>query len=146
MLGVGAPQQATFFMSFIMIQALAVGMGLLRVVPLIIYLIKNKLAGTERAKYRLWAKQTNMFGTSLANHTITILLGLCFCNLSPLIAPFCLLYFTLAGLAVRYQLIYVYSHPYEAAGRMWFNCFNQVRGCCVGGCVCALSFGRCLFV
>ena len=42
LIGISAPQQATFVMSFIMIQALAVGMGLLRLVPLVIDLIKNK--------------------------------------------------------------------------------------------------------
>lgn len=103
------------------LQALAVGLGLLRIIPLVIFIIRSKLAGTERAKYRVWAKQTLTFGTYVATHTMTILLGLCFCCLSPLIAPFCLLYFTLAILAQKYQLVYVFSHPYEACGRLWIS-------------------------
>jgi len=77
-------------------QALAVGMGLLRLVPLILFFVFYKLAGTERARYRLWAKQPFMMGPNVANHTIIMLLGLAFCCLAPLIAPFALLYFTLA--------------------------------------------------
>lgn len=96
-------------------------MGLLRLIPLIIYFIKDKLAGTERAKYRLWAKQTFSFGSNVANHTIILLLGLAFTCLAPLIAPFCLLYFTLALMAQKYQLLYVVTLPYQAAGRMWID-------------------------
>jgi hypothetical protein len=87
---------ALFAVDFLYVQALAVGMGLLRLVPLILFFIFYKLAGTERAKYRLWAKQPFVFGANVANHTIIMLLGLAFCCLAPLIAPFVLLYFTLA--------------------------------------------------
>jgi hypothetical protein len=38
---------------------------------------------------------------------------------TPLIAPFCLLYFALAFVSQKYTMIYVLSHDYEASGRMW---------------------------
>jgi len=126
LLGVSAAQQASFFMSFIMIKALGLGMQLLRIVPLIIYLLKAKLAGTEKAKYRLWAKQYFTFGAQVANHTIIALLGLSYCCLAPLVAPFCLLYFALAVMSQKYQLVYVSTIQYDATGRMWLNCFNQI--------------------
>lgn len=50
LLGVAAPQQASFFMTYVMVGACAHGFGLLRPIGLIIYLIKDKLAGTEKAK------------------------------------------------------------------------------------------------
>lgn len=125
-LGVAAAQTSSFFMSYIMINALAVGMGLLRLVPLILFFVFYKLAGTDRARYRLWAKQPFMFGTNVANHTIIMLLGLAFCCLAPLIAPFALLYFTLALLAQKYQLLYVVTLAYDASGRMWKNVFTQI--------------------
>jgi formate hydrogenlyase subunit 3/multisubunit Na+/H+ antiporter MnhD subunit len=106
-------------------QACAIGGGLLRLVGLILFFVFFKLAGTERARYRLWAKQNYEFGTNVANHTMVLLLGLSFTVLAPLIAPFCLLYFSLALLAQKYQLIYVVTLPYQAAGRMWMN----VSGC-----------------
>lgn len=36
---------------------------------------------------------------------MVVLLGLAYCCVTPLIAPFCLLYFLLASLAQKYQLI-----------------------------------------
>ena len=36
---------------------------------------------------------------------MVVLLGLSYCVVAPLIAPFCLLYFLLATLAQKYQLI-----------------------------------------
>ncbi|WIA16520.1 hypothetical protein OEZ85_013198 [Tetradesmus obliquus] len=126
LLGVGAAQTSSFYMSYILINACAIGGGLLRLVGLILFFVFMKLAGTERARYRLWAKQNYEFGTNVANHTMVLLLGLAFTVLAPLIAPFCLLYFSLALLAQKYQLVYVVTLPYQAAGRMWMNCFNQI--------------------
>lgn len=126
LLGVAAPQQATFFMSFILVNACGAGMALLKLVGLIIFLIRSKIAGTEKARYRLWARQEFLFGPYTAFHTITVLLGLSFCILSPLIAPFCLLYFTLSLLVQKYQMVYVLRKPYEANGRMWLTLFHQI--------------------
>jgi len=92
-------------------------------------------------RYRLWAKQQHTWGTYTADHTMTIFLGLAFCCISPLITPFCLLYFALAAMAQRYQLLYVLAAPYQAAGRMWMNVGGRVfpfgvgvEGGGVGGC------------
>ena len=109
-------------------------MQLLRIVPLIIYLLKAKLAGTEKAKYRLWAKQYFTFGAQVANHTIIALLGLSYCCLAPLVAPFCLLYFALAVMSQKYQLVYVSTIQYDATGRMWLNV-----SCGFGWCSCCCS-------
>jgi hypothetical protein len=123
MLGVSIPQQASFFMSFIAIGAAAAGGALLRIVGLIIFIIKLKLFGTERARYGAWnpKAQAALYGTALPNHTIVILLGLTFCCVSPLIAPFCLLYFSTALLAHKYMQSWVVTHPYEAQGQIWTN-------------------------
>ena len=59
----------------------------------------------KKHRYRLWAKQQHTFGTYVANHSMVVLLGLSYCVVAPLIAPFCLLYFLLATLAQKYQLI-----------------------------------------
>eukprot|EP00882_Tetradesmus_deserticola_P001118 GHRQ01001211.1.p1 GENE.GHRQ01001211.1~~GHRQ01001211.1.p1 ORF type:complete len:784 (+),score=334.19 GHRQ01001211.1:817-3168(+) len=126
LLGVGAAQTSSFYMSYILIQACGLGGDMLRLVGLVLFFVFMKLAGTEKARYRLWAKQNYEFGKNVANHTMVLLLGLAFTVLAPLIAPFCLLYFSLALLAQKYQLIYVVTLPYQAAGRMWMNCFNQI--------------------
>jgi hypothetical protein len=104
-----------------LLQALGLGLKFLRVVLVILYLLKARFAGTERAKYRLWAKQEFSFGTAVADHTIIALLGLAYCCLAPLVAPFCWLYFALALLTQKYQLLYVMTVQYDATGRMWMN-------------------------
>jgi hypothetical protein len=123
MLGVSIPQQASFFMSFIAIGAAAAGGSLLRIVGLVIFLLKIKLFGTERARYAAWKPQAQraLYGAMLPNHTIVILLGLVFCCVSPLIAPFCLLYFSSALLAHKYLQTWVVTHPYESQGMIWTN-------------------------
>jgi hypothetical protein len=123
MLGVSIPQQASFFMSFIAIGAAAAGGALLRIVGLVIFMIKLKLFGTERARYAAWnpKAQSAMYGAALPNHTMVILLGLTFCCVAPLIAPFCLLYFSTALLVHKYAQTWVVTHPYEAQGQIWTN-------------------------
>ncbi len=58
LLGAAAPQTATFFLTFITLRALlTVPLSLLRLVPLVVYAVKSKLAATERARARLWRNQ-----------------------------------------------------------------------------------------
>ncbi len=58
LLGAAAPQTATFFLTFITLRALlTVPLTLIRLIPLIVYTIKSKLAATERARERLWRNQ-----------------------------------------------------------------------------------------
>ncbi len=52
MLGVGAPQQGSFFITFIMLMTCKYGFLLLCPRPLFIFFCRRQLAETERAKYR----------------------------------------------------------------------------------------------
>jgi hypothetical protein len=85
---------------------------------------------TPRQRQRLWAEQQQLLGYVLPLHTLVLLLGLVFCVASPLIAPVTLLYFVSASVAQRYQWIYIYRHPYEGAGTLWRQVFNQVGVWC----------------
>jgi hypothetical protein len=59
-----------------------------------------------------------------------ILFGLVFCCVTPLIAPVALVYFVVVYTLEKHNLVYVWTHDYEAAGRMYPLLFSQV---CVGG-------------
>lgn len=105
MLGTGAPQTATFFITFVLVNALiSKPVGLLRVVPLIIYALRYRFAATDRARRKLWQDQQALFGAGLTDHTIILLLGLAFAVINPLILPFVLLYFAIASLTERFQV------------------------------------------
>eukprot|EP01025_Chloroclados_australasicus_P018159 TRINITY_DN1940_c0_g1_i1.p1 TRINITY_DN1940_c0_g1~~TRINITY_DN1940_c0_g1_i1.p1 ORF type:complete len:953 (-),score=103.81 TRINITY_DN1940_c0_g1_i1:1934-4792(-) len=123
----GVPQNATYFMTYIVLLGLASKpISFLRLPGLVIYWVLSKLAATERAKNRLWQEQTMLYGPEIPEHTITILIGLCFCCVQPLIAPICLLYFVSATIISRYQLVYVYREKFQSGGRMWPICFDQI--------------------
>ena len=46
-----------------------------------------------------------MFGMYVSNHSMVILLGLAYCCITPLIAPFCLVYFLMAYMTQKYQCL-----------------------------------------
>jgi hypothetical protein len=51
---------------------------MLRAVGLVVFWILSALAGTPRAKLRVWSKQYIKFGDQVADHTMAIMLGLVF--------------------------------------------------------------------
>ena len=58
LLGIAAPQQATFFMTYLLLQALVQSpLRLLALPQLGMYLLRAPLAATPREKRRLWAEQ-----------------------------------------------------------------------------------------
>jgi hypothetical protein len=88
--------------------------------------VQRRLAATERARSRLLQQRLLWFGAQLPNHTIVLLLALVFCCISPAVLAPCCLYFLLALLVERYQVIYVFAHREQTGGQMW----RQVRGPC----------------
>eukprot|EP00879_Flechtneria_rotunda_P006438 GHRR01006767.1.p1 GENE.GHRR01006767.1~~GHRR01006767.1.p1 ORF type:complete len:1002 (+),score=295.37 GHRR01006767.1:144-3149(+) len=143
LLGVSAPQQASFFSTYILLLGLSrTPLQLLRLPQLAWYLFRLQLADSPRQRRRLWADQQQMLGRHLPLHTLVLLLGLVFCVASPLIAPVTLLYFASNTICQRYQWLYVYKHPYEGAGTLWKQVFTQavvavyffvaVMGCLLG--------------
>lgn len=125
--GTSAPQTAIFFMTYIAIGALLQQpLGLVRLVPLVVFWVKSKLSATERAKARVWQNQENNYGTLIPNDTINMLLGVVFCTICPLIAPFALLYYLTAFLGWKYNWTYVYGQPYQSGGTAWPRIFNQL--------------------
>ncbi len=57
----------------------------------------------------------------MPQHSITVLLGLVFCIMNPIIAPVCLIYFLVVTCTEKYNLLYVYTFMYQSGGavRCW---------------------------
>lgn len=125
--GTSAPQTAIFFMTYLLLAALPqASMQLLRIVPLIIFWVKTKfLAGTERAKARLWQNQTMAYGTLIPNDSICFLLATVFCTICPIIAPVAVVYFAHNYIVWKYQHVYVYQGAYQSGGLAWVRVFDQ---------------------
>ena len=45
--------------------------------------------------------------------------------ITPLMMPFCALFFAFAYLMYKYQLLYVYINDYQSGGYMWYAVFNR---------------------
>jgi len=116
-LGTAAPQAAIFFLTFVLVRGmLGIPFSILRIVGLIIFWIKMKLASTPRAKRQVWANPDIQYGTLIPEDTITILLGLVFCVICPLIAPAVVVYFSIGYIVRKYNALYVFSESYQSGG------------------------------
>lgn len=91
--------------------------GFLRIVGLLFYYIKSGFATTARARARLWQDQHMSFGSEVPDHTMSILLGLAFSVVEPLIAPIGLLYFLVMTLIGKYQMMYVFTEKFQSGGK-----------------------------
>jgi len=131
-LGTAAPQAGIFFVTFLMVGGfLTIPLALVRVVPFIIYTVRAKLASTARAKQRLLASPPWDYGSLVPGDTITILLGLAFCIICPLITPAAFIYFSTSYVVHKHNLSYVYAEPYQSGGMIWLRVFDQ----CITGLV-----------
>lgn len=98
--------------------------GFLRLVGLLGYYIKSGFASTARARTRLWQNQQMSFGSDIPDHTMSILLGLGFSVVAPLIAPIGLLYFLVMLLIGKYQMVYVFTESYQSGGKVRCKAFE----------------------
>jgi hypothetical protein len=121
-LGSAAPQTATFFMSFILVQAfIKQPLNWLRLPGLIFFWLRYRIATTPRQKARVWQDVEQKYGKYVANDGIILLLGLVFCVMQPLIAPLALIYFLLGALFAKYNAVYVYKPTVETGGKYWMQ-------------------------
>lgn len=78
------------------------------------------MAHTERAKARLWEEQYVDYGWEVPDACVTMLLGLVFCVIQPLMTPIALVYFLVNSCLYKYQLIYVHKPQFESGGLVSF--------------------------
>ena len=65
----------------------------------------------------LWHIVTYLL-VQVSTHTITILLGLVFCVINPLLAPICVVYFAITYMTERYNMLYIERPQYHAGGKV----------------------------
>ncbi|KAG2239164.1 hypothetical protein Bca52824_090024 [Brassica carinata] len=127
-IGVSIPMKATFFITYIMVDGWAGVAGeILRLKPLIIYHLKNSfLVRTENDREEATDAGTIGFNTGEPQIQLYFLLGLVYAAVSPILLPFIILFFALAYVVYRHQVINVYNQNYESAGKFWPDVHRRV--------------------
>ncbi|KAJ6854228.1 putative CSC1-like protein [Iris pallida] len=127
-IGVAIPMKATFFITFIMVDGWAgIASEILRLKPLVIYYLKNAfLVKTERDREKAMYPGSFDLPQTLPTLQLYFLLGLVYAVITPILLPFILVFFALAYLVYRHQIINVYNQEYESAGAFWPHVHTRI--------------------
>ncbi|XP_051126067.1 calcium permeable stress-gated cation channel 1-like [Andrographis paniculata] len=127
-IGVAIPMKATFFITYVMVDGWAGIAGeILRLKPLIIFHLKNFLL-VKTAKDREEAMDPGSIGFNTGEPQIQLyfLLGLVYGVVTPFFLPFILVFFALAFVVYRHQIINVYNQEYESAAAFWPDVHGRI--------------------
>ncbi|XP_037496733.1 protein OSCA1 [Jatropha curcas] len=127
-IGSSIPMKATFFITYIMVDGWAGVAGeILRLKPLIIYHLKNFfLVKTEKDREEAMDPGTISFNTGEPQIQLYFLLGLVYAVVSPILLPFIIIFFGLAYVVYRHQIINVYNQAYESAAAYWPDVHGRI--------------------
>ncbi|KAL9360643.1 hypothetical protein Peur_048766 [Populus x canadensis] len=127
-IGVSIPMKATFFITYIMVDGWAGVAGeILRLKPLIIYHLKMFfMVKTEKDMEEAMDPGTIGFNTGEPQIQLYFLLGLVYAVVSPILLPFIIVFFALAFVVYRHQIINVYNQEYESAAAFWPDVHGRI--------------------
>ncbi|KAL9453692.1 hypothetical protein AB3S75_009324 [Citrus x aurantiifolia] len=127
-IGTSIPMKATFFITYIMVDGWAGVAGeILRLKPLIIYHLKNFfLVKTEKDREEAMDPGTVGFNTGEPQIQLYFLLGLVYAVVTPFLLPFIIVFFALAFVVYRHQVINVYNQEYESAAAFWPDVHGRI--------------------
>ncbi|KAK9055792.1 hypothetical protein SSX86_026877 [Deinandra increscens subsp. villosa] len=126
--GVSVPMKATFFITYIMVDGWAgVAAEILRIVPLILYHLKNiLLVKTERDRDEAMDPGSLLWPITEPRLQLYFLLGLVYSTITPILLPFIIVFFAFAYLIFRHQIINVYHQKYESAASFWPDVHRRI--------------------
>ncbi|KAL0093242.1 hypothetical protein F4703DRAFT_1262061 [Phycomyces blakesleeanus] len=122
------PQVAPFFVNYTVMQGMMLlPIQLLQIGPIIVQLLQGTFfCKTPRDYAEVLAPRMYNYGSGYPVPVFMFVVLLVYSTISPLILLFGAVYYGLAYLVFKYQLLYVYFHPYEVAGRMWPLVFSRI--------------------
>lgn len=108
-IGVSIPMKATFFITYIMVDGWAGVAGeILRLKPLVMYHLKNFfVVKTEKDREEAMDPGSLGFNTGEPQIQLYFLLGLVYAVVSPILLPFIIIFFVLAYVVYRHQVIFL---------------------------------------
>ncbi|KAI9245779.1 hypothetical protein BY458DRAFT_528469 [Sporodiniella umbellata] len=122
------PEVAPFYINYAVLQGIMLcPIQLLQIGPILVqkfYCIF--LCKTPRDFAEVYAPRMYNFGWGYPVPVFMFVVVLVYSTISPLILVFGVIYFAMSYLVCKYQLLYVYFHSYEVAGRMWPMVFSRI--------------------
>lgn len=116
-LAVAVPGQATFFITYVLTSGwTSTASELLRLMPLVSNFVRRIFTTVSGENFEV---PSLPYSSEIPSILLFGLLGITYFFLSPLILPFLLVYFCLAYIIYRHQLLNVYAPKYETAGTFW---------------------------
>ncbi|KAJ3326121.1 hypothetical protein HDU76_012989 [Blyttiomyces sp. JEL0837] len=101
------------------------GIEIIQGVPLLMNFIRRRFFKlTPRQEFELHRAPAFNFTQLYGTLSIAFLISITFSVVSPLILPFSCLFFGLAFMVMKYQLMYVYEVRHETGGTWWPKVFN----------------------
>ncbi|PHU12067.1 Calcium permeable stress-gated cation channel 1 [Capsicum chinense] len=127
-IGVSIPMKATFFITYIMVDGWAGVAGeILRLKPLVFFHLKNFfLVKTEKDREEAMDPGSLGFNTGEPQIQLYFLLGLVYAVVAPILLPFIIVFFGLAYVVYRHQIINVYNQEYESAAAFWPDVHGRI--------------------
>uniref|UniRef100_A0ACD5TYY3 Uncharacterized protein n=1 Tax=Avena sativa TaxID=4498 RepID=A0ACD5TYY3_AVESA len=119
--GVAIPMKATFFITYVMVDGWSgVALEITRIRAFVIYHLKNWfLVKTEKDREEAMDPGSICFYWSEPRIQLYFLLGLVYAAVTPILLPFILVFFALAYVVYRHQIINVYNQRYESGAQFW---------------------------
>ncbi|WVY94100.1 hypothetical protein V8G54_033188 [Vigna mungo] len=120
-IGTAIPLKASFFITYIMVDGWAsIAAEVLMLKPLIFYHLKNFfLVKTEKDREEAMDPGSIGFNSGEPRIQLYFLLGLVYAAVTPAVLPFIIVFFGLAYVVFRHQIINVYNQEYESGAAFW---------------------------
>ncbi|VFQ96266.1 unnamed protein product [Cuscuta campestris] len=127
-IGAAIPMKATFFITYIMVDGWAGVAGeILRLKALIIFHLKNSfLVKTEKDREEAMNPGSLCFNVGEPQIQLYFLLGLVYAVVTPILLPFIIIFFALAYVVFRHQIINVYNQEYESGAAFWPDVHGRI--------------------
>ncbi|KAM0853632.1 hypothetical protein ACQ4PT_050932 [Festuca glaucescens] len=127
-IGESIPMKATFFITYIMVDGWSgIAAEVLRLKPLVMFHIKNTfLVRTDQDREQAMDPGSLDFGSNEPRIQLYFLLGLVYAVVTPVLLPFIIVFFSLAYLVFRHQIINVYNQQYESCAQFWPDVHRRI--------------------
>jgi uncharacterized membrane protein YgcG len=88
----------------------------------------------------IYIDQPILYGWVYPNLLMVLMIMMAYSCIAPLLMPVCSLFYVLAYLMYKYQLLYVYINQHQSGGNLWYSVFNMSIVALVSGVFTLLSY------